>query len=191
MRVRGGRLLTFVGQSGSGKTTQMRELVATGEFRICPSTTTRAPRPSDLPNEYFYRELPYYKRIARSGRFLWDIVTGNGDRYAKDICDVMEALTDPDHVYVNGLVPDKAKVLAQRYGSEVVRTVLFSNPTDDELIERMTRRGDSPEKALQRLHTEKAEDWMAQAMEIDGIYVVESKSITDRNQEILDLVAAW
>src|SRR4051812_26342607 len=102
--IQGGQIITLVGQSGSGKTTQIRELVAQPEFRICPSFTTRQPRTTDLPHEYHYVNHDEHGRLVKiPGRFLWDTVTGNGGHYSKDICDVMEALTDPDHMYVNAL----------------------------------------------------------------------------------------
>jgi guanylate kinase len=185
--INGGRLVILVGQSGSGKTTQMRELVNEAGFRQSPNITTRDSRPTDLLNEYLYASPQEYDRLLRkSGRVLWDIVTGNGARYAKDSCDIIEALTDPEHLYVNALVPSTANILVRKYGSELIRTVMLPNPGDDILLTRMTNRGDSTSGARERLVNENAEGWLAQSLAIDGLYTVTAQDVAGRHKEIMD-----
>lgn len=191
-----GRIVTFLGGSGSGKTTQMGMLVAQEQFRMCPSTTTRPPRPSDLCHEYHYATMDEYQTLVRSGRSLWDIPTGNRnkagtrDRYTKDICDIIEAFTDPDHVYVQGLIPKCAAIMARRYGAPLVRTLWLPSPPDDEVIARMVERGDEPEQAANRLKNEKNEGWSESALAIEGIYVITGRDKFERHEEIQDYIAS-
>jgi guanylate kinase len=168
----------------------MRELVNEPGFRQSPNITTRAPRDSDLPKEYTYLDPREYARLlAQPGRLLWDVAAGNGARYSKDICDVIEALTDDDNIYVQALVPSKAQELVRRYGSEHVKTVLLSTE-DDVLLQRMAQRGDTAEGAQERLNNERLEGWLAQSLAIDGLYVVREETIARRHEEILDFATS-
>ena len=182
----GGRIVTLVGQSGSGKTTQMRELVGEQGFRLSPNITTRPPRESDLAGEYTYIPDDEYAGLLKSGRLLWNVVTGNGAHYSKDVCDVIEALTDPDNIYVHALVPGKANDLVRRYGSEVVKTIFLPSPGDDVLLKRMITRGDSARGAAERLTNEEQEGWLVQSLAITGLHVVTAQGVAERHQEILD-----
>ena len=182
----GGRLITLVGQSGSGKTTQMRELVEAG-FRQSPNITTRPQRPAtDLPDEYRYVNDEEYGRLLAQGELLWDVITGNGARYSKERSEVEQVLATRHNTSVNALVPDKAAELVRRYGAEVIKTVWLPSPDDDVLIERMTRRGDSVQGATERIARERLEDWTAQALAIEGLYVVTGITVPDRHREIID-----
>jgi guanylate kinase len=185
-----GQIITFVGQSGSGKTTQIGELIKEPGFRLLPSTTTRPPRSTDLLLEYRYKDITEYERIAAiPGRFLWDVVTGDGDRYAKDADDVSAALADTQNIYTHALTPGCADILLKKYGPKVVRTVLLPSPGDDVLIDRMITRGDAAENAAGRLISEQRDDWLAQSIAIEGLYVVKSQTIEKRHEEILDFIA--
>lgn len=186
--IEGGRILTLVGQSGTGKTTLMKRLVETGLFCLIPSTTTRPYRPSDLDDEYRYLDLETYASVAaQPGRFLWDVPAGNGHSYAKDVLDVNKALTDPEHVHVQALIPESAKIFARKYGEQVVKTVFLTSPGDDELRRRMQARGDAPEKIEERLASEREQDWPEQVLAIDGLKVITSQELLVRQSEIFTL----
>lgn len=182
------RLLTLVGRSGTGKTTHMRGLIELGGFRILPAVTTRAQRPSDLKHEYNHVSPEEFERLARiPGRFLTHTVAGNGDRYGKDICDLIEAFTDPEHIYIHALTPEGAVALARKYGREMVRTVLFPSPGDEVLQQRMLDRGDAPAKVNERLIAEGQQFLDEQFLALDGLYVIKSHIIPAQQAEILDL----
>jgi guanylate kinase len=183
---RGGRILTMIGQSGSGKSTQMAELVKVDLFRVLPSTTTRSPRPTDLPQEYRYKSPEEFEELLQTGRLMWNFPAGNQHRYGEDVQDVREALTDPDHIYTNALIPEAAKILTEKYGSGVIKTLFIPSPGDEILLSRMIQRGDSPEKAMERIQIESGQNWLDQAVAIDGIHIVSSQTIADRHQEILE-----
>jgi guanylate kinase len=182
----GGKLAVLVGQSGSGKTTQMSKLIGEAGFRVSPNVTTRPRRETDLEKEYTYLSDEQYASLRRQGRLLWDAVAGNGAHYSKDICDLIEALTDPDTSYVTALVPDKAEALVRKYGSEVIKPVLLPSPDNAVLLERMTERGDTAHDAAERVANE--QNWLAQSLAIEGIHVVTALGIPERHQEILDFV---
>jgi len=182
--------VTLVGQSGSGKTTQMGKLVEAG-FRQSPNITTRPPRPAtDLPDVYRYVSGDEYGRLLAQGGLLWDVTTGNGARYSKERSEVEQALAARHNISVNALVPDKASDLVRRYGAEVIKTVWLPSPGDDVLMERMIARGDSAEGAAERVANEELEDWLAQALAIDGLYVVTGITIPERHQEIMDFATS-
>lgn len=183
--VNSGRLITLVGQSGSGKTTQMRELVEAG-FRQSPNITTRPPRlTTDLPNEYRYTDDEEYGRLLAQGKLLWDVTTGNGARYSKERSEVEQVLMH-HNISVNALVPDKACELVRRYGAEVIKTVWLPSPGDDVLLGRMVARGDSEQGAAERIANEALEGWLTQALAIDGLYIVTEQTVSGRHKEILN-----
>jgi thymidylate kinase len=64
--------VTITAPSGTGKTTLMRALIAesTVGMRLIPSTTTRAPRGTDLPLEYEYLSDTEFEALAEQGAFL-------------------------------------------------------------------------------------------------------------------------
>lgn len=189
-------IITFVGESGTGKSTLMHSLVDKDDrFRILPSITTRARRPSDLAREYIYLSIEEHAKLAAiPGRLLWSVKAGNkDDQYAKDVLDIMDALTDDKdeddggHVYLHGLIPDAAKWLEHRYGSEVVKTVLLQSPGQEELRRRMIGRGDAPEKIEERLAKEKEANWAGQVADLEGLVVVTCQDLLDRQNTIYEL----
>lgn len=186
-----GNLITLVGGVGSGKTTEMGLLLAEPGFLASSNTTTRSHRPSDIDHEYRYVDTVEYDRLLGMGRLVWHTVAGYGDHYGKDICDVIEALTDTEHTYVHHLAPSTASTLANRYGPELVKTIYLPSPPREEVLARLILRGDDPDKAAWRLDDEAKADWHGQAMSIDNIYAAKSTGIADRHQEILDYLAGY
>lgn len=67
-------LIALSGRSGSGKTALARGLLKTfsnQDIRMLTSSTTRTPRPSDLPNEYEHLSPEVFEATKTSGEFLW------------------------------------------------------------------------------------------------------------------------
>jgi guanylate kinase len=185
----GPNIITVVGEAGTGKTTLIKSLVHSDEtFRVLTSVTTRNPRSTDLPNEYRHLRLQEYEKLASiPNRFLWNVIAGSSDRYAKDILDVMDAVLDPEHIYMQALVPESARILAQRYGSKVVQTVFLQRPDKDELVRRMLQRGDKIDTIGPRLDREFKEDWMGQVADIEGLVVITNQDLVVRHNEVKTL----
>jgi guanylate kinase len=188
MSIEGGQIVTFVGHSGSGKTTQLRRLIEEPNFQVLRSVTTRPPRPSDVPGEYRYTTLEEHKSLAENSKFMWNILFGQ-NFYAKEFDEVELALDDPFDSYVNALVPRCAGILATAYGPERVRTFLLPNPGDDILTERMLARGDTEEAAAERLRIEAEQNWAEQAQTIQGLHVIQSTGIEQRHEEIMSVLS--
>ena len=188
MSIEGGKIITFLGQSGSGKTTQVGRLLREQNFEILRSVTTRGPRPSDLEGEYRHTTLAEHQALARANKFLWNIKFGN-NFYAKEVEQVELALDDPFSCYANALVPQCAGTLAAKYGSRYIRTFLLPNPGDEILTERMLARGDTAETAALRLRQETEENWTAQAKTIPGVHIIASDGIEARHEEIMAVLS--
>lgn len=126
-----------------------------------------------------------YEELAGTPRrILWNVIAGNGDKYAKDVLDVMDAALDMEHIYIHALVPESARILAQRYGSEVVRTVFLQRPDKQELIRRLLQRGDDADKIEPRIDREFEEDWANQVADIEGLVVITNQDLLARQDEI-------
>lgn len=177
-------IVSIVGESGVGKTTLMKTLIDSDEtFRMLPSPTTRQPRISDLPNEYSYLTAEEFEELKAADRFLWvtDKAGNAGDLYAKDKEDVRAAIADPDHVYLNALIPDYARLLAEKYGRVAVRTIFLESPGQEELRQRMLNRGDSPGIVRQRQEKEQAESWSNRLQGIEGLVIITAQELLARS----------
>lgn len=143
------KLVTLTGPSGVGKTSVLKELLKfkNPEFAPVTGTTTRAPRPTDLPHEYEYVSDGEFDNLKKRGEFLWDVDLP-GRRHGTRKIHVNNALND-SKIGVMILVPSVVRLLRRYvYGvcsDECVRSYYLMGVSEKELRERMQRRGDPSE----------------------------------------------
>lgn len=145
---------TITGPSASGKTTLARNILAAHpEAKPLTSTTTRAPRPTDMPGEYEYVSNEEFDRLSRQGAFLWEVAP-HGNRYGtrKSAVDAafLESLYVPILV-IEAVVKLHSYAAARGQGAQV-RSLYIHIEDEAELRKRITGRGDSPEEIERRLH---------------------------------------
>jgi len=76
-----GKIVSFSGPSGVGKTTivgellkrpvLLRDFLEIQKVSLITSITTRDPRPDDIPKEYEYVSYDLFDEMKRNGRFAW------------------------------------------------------------------------------------------------------------------------
>lgn len=159
---------SLTGPSASGKTTIVRLITqAHPNARPLPSTTTRAPRPSDNPGEYEYVSNAEFDRLSRARGFLWEVAP-HGHRYATRKSDIDAALEGG--LYLPILVIEAAVKLhayAQAHGRlEAVRSLYIHIDDESELRRRFAVRGDKAEDLERRIA--QCRDWNTRA-ESSGI----------------------
>mgnify|MGYP001559264842 FL=1 len=151
-------ILTLTGASGAGKTTIAGELLKKLPIyaRMVPSytTSTRKPRPTDLPGEYKYVSKFRFWFLKKIGAFLWTVYP-HGNSYGTTKRWVSRALKDDSTVYVMLLFSDAIKKLngfAEEVGySNQVFSFFILSPAQEILRERLKSRGDEEGEIEKRI----------------------------------------
>ncbi len=129
------KILIFVGPSGSGKTTIGEKLSELG-YKKLVTTTTRKPRSGESEGvDYYFRET----HELNDDDFI-EQTQYNQKTYGLTKKEVDDSLNKNDIVHVC-LDRNGAKVMKKEYPDEAV--VIFINISQEEMINRMQKRGDS------------------------------------------------
>ncbi len=141
-------LITITAPTGVGKTRLAQGLLEhIPHAKLLESVTTRAPRPSDLPGEYFYVSETEFERMRDTGEFLWTVMPSRHGWYGTRKRDVEEALRHG--VYISLLVPDKVEEIrhyATQLGKEDrVCSLYLSLHDETEQRRRLSERGNPPD----------------------------------------------
>lgn len=161
-----GTIISISGVSGSGKTTLADHLLSLGpQYRIIESSTTRAPRKRDRPDEFLYLSADEFKRRERENKFLWVTPPIHGTCYGMLRESVEKALTRSG-VSVMVITIECLPVLLD-YAGEHARNVIgiyIRSQGETTLRLRLSMRMDSPQDIDKRII--ECRDWDARA---DGI----------------------
>lgn len=138
------KIFLFLGPSGSGKTTLgyfLRDELGIPEL---VSATTRAPRPGEINgvSYHFVTEEEFYKLD------LLEDVVYSGSHYGTFKKEIDEKLDKCGIVYAIMNI-DGVNVMKKHYGDAV--KVIYCKCAPETLYDRMIERGDSKEKALERI----------------------------------------
>lgn len=167
------RILTFTGRSGSGKTTIIRELFSqTRLIKFIPSTTTRSPRPSDLPGEYEHITTSEFEALDRLNRFAWKAEV-SGKQYGSRK-EVLSKFIDGEvaELGIMILVPEVITILRALADGKTLNVFVVS-PPEEILKKRMQERGDSDESITKRLAREAA--WEEKCRKMGGFYFLDNR----------------
>ena len=175
-------LITFTGESGSGKSTIARSLMKLNSFYLLTSSTTRAARPSDLPDEYEYLFEEEFKLLEKSGAFIWT-ASYAGNNYGTKYGYINEVLDDRDTYHILILVPQVLPILLDY--TEKAIPFFIRTPNELVLRKRMEERGDSAENIEKRL--EHFWEWEREAdkSEINYRFINNEGSIEDAVRQVL------
>ena len=144
-----GRIITFTGASGSGKSTIVKELLNDSNYKIVLSITTREKRESDLLGEYNYISLRDFEELDRSKQFAWSTPLVHGNKYGTLKESILETLTD-DRNNLMILIPEVIPIL-RRISPVNVYSFYIKSPSEKVLVKRLTERGDSQESIDKRI----------------------------------------
>ena len=173
-------LITFTGESGSGKSTIARELIKLGNFYFLTSTTTRAARSSDLFNEYEYLSHDEFDLLKQNNAFIWT-VSHVGNNYGTKHSYIDQAIQSNSH-YLMTVIPQALPILLN-YTKEVI-PFFVRTPAESVLRKRMEERGDSDiDKRMQNLGEWEKE---AEKSSIPYRYITNEGSIEDAVKQVLD-----
>lgn len=150
-----GLVLFVSGSSGVGKNTLIKGLLAKEGYKFISSYTTRAPRESDAPNQYQYISIPEFEAKIKSNEILeYDIFNENyyGTSRKMFIDGLNEAKVVMKDITVLG-----HKNVVEKMGDEVNLLSVFLTEDKRTLKQRLTDRGEKPEKIKARLELYKKE----------------------------------
>lgn len=171
-------IIVLVGPSGSGKTTVGDALSEKGLPKLV-TTTTRKPREGEEDGIDYYFKKP--EELDPSD-FIEQTLYNNR-LYGLTKKEVEHALTKHDTVHVS-LDKNGAKALKEVYPEETV-TVFIYVPLE-EMVKRMTVRGDSEQRISERIKFSQATDELRPIEEAD--LVIENTSIEETVASILQFI---
>ena len=179
-------LITFTGESGSGKSTIARSLINLGDFYFVTSTTTRSARATDLFNEYEYVSQEEFKQLKHEAAFIWD-VSYKGNSYGTKFDYLNLALESINAYYILIVIPDVLPILLQ-HSKEINDVIPFfvRTPAESVLRKRMKERGDSTESIEKRLQNLGVWEIEAETSQILYRFITNEDSIEDAVKQVLD-----
>lgn len=193
--VRTRTILSLSGPSGAGKTMLAEMLINHfgSNAEMVKSTTTRAPRKTDLPDEFRYIDQDEFTRMIRQSEFAWAVEHGSGS-YGTEGSILAEALVKNFGVGVMILTPGAVgdlhsflKVLTLpdcRYFP-----VFVLSPGEAQLKGRLRKRGDLAEEKI-TLRLKQEESWEKDARESNhGFHFIQNDSTPENAfREVLRLL---
>jgi guanylate kinase len=181
-----GKILTFTGASGVGKTTLVEQLLQdSNQYKLVTSTSTRTPRSSDLPGEYEPLSKEEFVWLKSWNAFAWHqefsgILYGTKHEY-------LEAAVQASHTSVMILIPERVQTLRELVNPELITSFYLRGPSEEELRSRMQKRNDTPATIERRLQECRAWDVEAQRSTIPYIFI----NTSGTEQETIEQVRSY
>lgn len=188
-----GKILTFTGASGSGKSSIAKSL----GFPLVLSTTTRVPRPSDLPGEYEHLDSNYFESkyfesksfcsksfdsVEARNDFLW-IKEYGGNYYSTRYDSINRALSRPEN-FIMILVPEVLPLLLDYAGKEKVLPFYIRSPDEAVLRSRLEARGEQEDSIERRLKGSRDWDLQAEESGIPYIFITNNGTIEEAAEQV-------
>lgn len=158
-----GKIVTFTGTSGVGKTTIVKELLKDKNYQPIISVTTRQHRPSDFNGEYKYVSKLQFLNLKHNNEFAWDVVIHDA-KYGT-LKKSLDQAIENDYFSLIILVPDRVKQLNQYVNDKTLNIYLYCF-SKELLIDRLNDRGEI--NIAQRL--QECEEWDKNAFSSDIPY---------------------
>lgn len=160
--VKKGLTIVISGPSGVGKGTVIAELMKQNpEFMISISTTTRNPRPGDVPNEtyYFVEKEDFLKSIENNEFAEWAVVHNNYYGTKKSF---INHCMKSQNTLILEIDIQGAEKIRQKFAKKEVEgkliSIFITPPSEAELLKRIELRGsDSKENIQVRMQNAKLE----------------------------------
>ncbi len=136
-------MIVLVGPSGSGKTS-IGEVLTENNIPRLVTTTTRQPRAGEINRvDYYFRDFSEVELDEFVEQTIY-----NGNRYGLTKKEVVSMLEQNDTVHVS-LDQSGAQAVKENFPKETF--VVFVQITEEQMIQRMKHRGDSPEEIKARV----------------------------------------
>lgn len=172
------KIIVLVGPSGSGKTSIGKILEENGIPRLV-TTTTRPPREGEMDGvDYYFRDFS----AVDMDEFIEQTIY-NDNRYGLTKAEVDSMLKKHQIVHV-ALDRPGAEVVRQTYPNEAF--IVFVQITEEEMVKRMKKRGDSETEIAERIAFSRATNELASPDHTD--LVVKNIDLEESARIILDAV---
>lgn len=171
-------MLLLIGESGSGKTTILNELIKKG-FKQATNHTTRPKREGE-GDEYQFVTKEEFERLWQEGELL-QRSEFNGEFYGISTTSLKEEVVAIQ--IVDSIKDVKARAQELGLGDMKMKTFYIYVPAE-ERTKRMLERGDSIESIQKRLEIDKEK--FKNVKEVAD-YIIENKEIEEAVEEIIKL----
>lgn len=172
------KILVFVGPSGSGKTTLGERLSDLG-YKKLVTTTTRKPRSGESEGvDYYFRDA----KDLHDDDFI-EQTHYNAHTYGLTKKEVNDSLKTQDIVHVS-LDRNGAHVMKKDFPDQAV--VFFITISQEEMINRMQKRGDDEEVIQERIDHCNQTGELTPPEETD--YIIQNHDVQEAMDEILSII---
>jgi guanylate kinase len=172
------KIIVIVGPSGSGKTSIGEILTANGIPRLTTSTTRPARNGEKDGVDYYFKDFD-----EMNPEDFVEQTVYNKKIYGLTKNEVTDMLNKYDIVHVS-LDKSGAEAVKKAYPNETF--TVFVSVTEDEMIERMRLRGDSPENIKARIKFSRATNELIPPEDAD--LIVRNVDVEKTAQQVIDAV---
>lgn len=181
---RKGHLIVVSGPSGVGKSSILTSIMARTDSVFSISGTTRPPRPAELDGReyHFLTRRDFEDRIAAGDVLEWAEYGGN--LYGTLRAEVLPVLATGSNVLLD-IENEGGKQIRASYPDAVL--IFIRPPTTEELERRLTGRGDTSERDIER-RLAVAEDQMAEALTVYD-HIIVNDDLESATNHVLDILS--
>jgi guanylate kinase len=185
-------IITLTGASGSGKTAIAKAIMEkVAHAKPLTSTTTRKPRPSDLPDDFEYLGRESFERLRDQGVFLWTADVGSTSHGTRTEW-LEKAMEDERTISIMILVPEvlpKLYAFADKMHKRgAIASFFIITPPDEVLRRRMRERGDAENEISERLESCRPFERKARASRIPYVWIDNSGELERAVNAVIEQV---
>lgn len=176
--------IIFSGVSGSGKQTVIAELMKIyPNSSFLKSATTRPPRTTTGEHQYYHLTQEEFEKKIENNEFFETEKT-HGFYYGILKSSIDTLLHSPQTIYMKDVDVHGTEKLMKALKDKMQITCIFLEVPDDELFDRLIKRGESEERAKIRI----SRGVMEREYKDKYDYVIENKDLTQTVQKCKEII---
>lgn len=149
-----GKIFTFSGPRGVGKTSIMSDLHEQCGIRPIVPYTTRDPRPTEIEGRDYHYVTDYEFDAIRRTRGMFDVLTLRGKKYGTPLEEFDKAIGSPgdtpEHIRTINLAAASALELRKEIGASAVKSLFILPECWSDIEQQMRDQGIADEQIMER-----------------------------------------
>lgn len=149
-----GKIITFSGPRGVGKTSIMNDLHEQCGIRPIVPYTTRDPRPTEIEGRDYHYVTDYEFDAIRRTRGMFDVLTLRGKKYGTSLEEFDKVVGNPsntlEHIRTINLAASSALELRKEIGVSAVKSLFILPECWSDIEQQMRDQGIAEEQIMER-----------------------------------------